>query len=883
MKKLFYLLTIVLILCSINVKVIGQTETDTLFYATTSCGIFEFDPSTNLYTSKIYLGANTYTSGSLTLYNGKFYGLTYTGGQYDKGTIFEFDPSTNSYTTKIDFVNGSSMGCAPYGSLTLYNDKFYGMTYSGGQYNKGTMFEWDPSKNVFTKQADFNGTNGANSQGTLVLVLQDGKFYGMTLQGGSSGQGVIFEWDLSNPNVINKKIDLNATTGWGPYGNLTYYNGKFYGLQMYGGSNSCGTIFEWNPSTNVYAVKFNFNSTSGKWPLGTLVLKNDIFYGMTWQGGNHDLGTIFQWIPSTNIFMKRIDFNGIDGAKYTGSYSLVYNYGKFYAMTTYGGIDSVGVIYKWDPITNDYNKLYDFTPSNGLGKPYSEFSFYPITTPTIQASDVSVQSTTTSSINIKWTNGNGQNRVVFIKQDSVGSAYPINHETYVPDTIFGSGSQIDGWYCVFDGVSDSVTVTNLLQNTNYRVMVCEYNGFLNHKLYNTNTANGNPVNIRLNTTINVYTVTTISNPINGGILFGGGQYNQGDTVTITATANSSFEFVNWTENNIVESDTNFYVFIIDTNRYFVANFVPLYTDTIYTVTTVANPTNGGVVSGGGQYTQGDRVSVTAVADSSFMFVNWTENDVVVSDSSVYTFVINSNRNFVANFDTVVQVTLHSSPPDGGSTTGGGSYTYGSDITLNAIPNDDWEFFGWTQDCKLVSKDKNYSFKVTYNVNLVAHFYEIGKSFVVLSEAYPIDGGYTTGGCETYPNGTEDTVEAFPNNGWKFVYWKNDNGDTLSKSSQIIIKDENVHLIAVFEKITGIEKNKIQQVKIFPNPTAGQFRIQSDKAIRNIVIYNFMGQQVGSLQGENTELTFDISNFGKGIYYLRIIIGDRPEIHKVVVL
>ena len=83
-------------------------------------------------------------------------------------------------------------------------------------------------------------------------------------------------------------------------------------------------------------------------------------------------------------------------------------------------------------------------------------------------------------------------------------------------------------------------------------------------------------------------------------------------------------------------------------------------------------------------------------------------------------------------------------------------------------------------------------------------------------------------------------------------------------------------------VTGIEEQK-EQVKTFPNPTTGQLKIQSDKIIRNIVIYNSMGQQVGSLKEENSELTIDMSNLGKGIYYIRMLIGDKPEIQKIVVL
>ena len=81
---------------------------------------------------------------------------------------------------------------------------------------------------------------------------------------------------------------------------------------------------------------------------------------------------------------------------------------------------------------------------------------------------------------------------------------------------------------------------------------------------------------------------------------------------------------------------------------------------------------------------------------------------------------------------------------------------------------------------------------------------------------------------------------------------------------------------------GIEEHRAE-VKIFPNPTTGQIRILSDKIIQNICIYNSMGIQVHSLICENYEVTFDLSKFGKGIYYIRMNKGEMTEIHKVVVL
>src|SRR5690606_26627236 len=91
------------------------------------------------------IGANP--SGSLTLKDGKFYGMTPTGGADGKGVIFEWDPVSNVYTKKIELSDATGSG--PYGSLTLKDGKFYGKTNSGGTNGGGTLFEWNPQTNVY--------------------------------------------------------------------------------------------------------------------------------------------------------------------------------------------------------------------------------------------------------------------------------------------------------------------------------------------------------------------------------------------------------------------------------------------------------------------------------------------------------------------------------------------------------------------------------------------------------------------------------------------------------------------------------------------------------------------------------------------------------------
>ena len=69
----------------------------------------------------------------------------------------------------------------------------------------------------------------------------------------------------------------------------------------------------------------------------------------------------------------------------------------------------------------------------------------------------------------------------------------------------------------------------------------------------------------------------------------------------------------------------------------------------YTINTTCSPSNGGTVIGAGTYQQGQTCTLTATANSSYTFTNWTENGNIVSTNANYTFTVTANRNLVANF------------------------------------------------------------------------------------------------------------------------------------------------------------------------------------------------------------------------------------------
>jgi hypothetical protein len=99
-------------------------------------------------------------------------------------------------------------------------------------------------------------------------------------------------------------------------------------------------------------------------------------------------------------------------------------------------------------------------------------------TTVVQADSILLNDIRNDRATISWKNGFDSLRAVFIKYQGIDIPQPPDGNTYLADTVFGSGSQIGatGWYCVYNDTGSTVTVTGLTAESDYRVMVCEYYG-----------------------------------------------------------------------------------------------------------------------------------------------------------------------------------------------------------------------------------------------------------------------------------------------------------------------------------------------------------------------------------------------------------------------
>ena len=136
------------------------------------------------------------------------------------------------------------------------------------------------------------------------------------------------------------------------------------------------------------------------------------------------------------------------------------------------------------PLTNYYVSVFEYNGSAGPAylRPGDSYSFTTAdvpgaTTPTINASAPRFESVDGNKFTFKWTNGNGEKRLVIVRKDVPVTFVPSSTVSYAANAAFGLAADLgDGQYAVYNNTGSSVDITNLEPASTYYFAVFEYNG-----------------------------------------------------------------------------------------------------------------------------------------------------------------------------------------------------------------------------------------------------------------------------------------------------------------------------------------------------------------------------------------------------------------------
>ncbi len=302
--------------------------------------------------------------GDLFLHDTSLYGMTYEGGVNGDGTIFKIKPDGTGYQDLLDF--NQTNGSGPCGAFISDGTFLYGTTGYGGVYDFGTVFKIMPDGTGYVKLWDFGNTaDGRLPHGSL---FYDGTFlYGTTFNGGVNYKGTLFKIKTDGTGYV-KLLDFAGTTnGSQPVGSLIYDGTFLYGTTEVGGANNMGVVFKIKTDGTSYSDLLDFaGTTNGISPHGSFFYDGTFLYGTTAGGGANNMGVIFKIMPDGTGFVKLLDFGGsISGIQ---PYGTLISEGSFlYGITSHGGVNDDGTIFKIKTDGTGYALLFDFSPIDGMG------------------------------------------------------------------------------------------------------------------------------------------------------------------------------------------------------------------------------------------------------------------------------------------------------------------------------------------------------------------------------------------------------------------------------------------------------------------------------------------------------------------------------------
>lgn len=365
-----------------------------------------------------------------------------------------------------------------------------------------------------------------------------------------------------------------------------------------------------------------------------------------------------------------------------------------------------------------------------------------------------------------------------------------------------------------------------------------------------------------------------------GTVLGDGTYRKYDKCSLEINSNSGYQFDALVENGDTLTTQPSYSFVVMSDRHFEAYFseIPIY----YQITAEADPATAGMVTGIGQYLEGDECSLHVAVNSGYDYLGLYEDDILVTTDTVYSFVADSDRHFVAKFSVQInyyQVSADILPDNAGEISGLGAYQEGEMCELQIVANEGYDFLALKEDDEIVSEEPSYSFVVDSDRHFVAEF--ALKEYMVFFSAEPEEGGNVTG-SGTYHYGETVYAIAVPNEGYIFDKWTKD-GMTVSSNPQYVFNvTETVELVAHFSYHEAISENIDNYFELYPNPVSDVLMIDNNTHAQcDMTIFNLMGEcviRVNLVAGVNM---IDVSNIINGIYIVTISDGENFSVSKLI--
>ncbi len=248
-----------------------------------------------------------------------------------------------------------------------------------------------------------------------------------------------------------------------------------------------------------------------------------------------------------------------------------------------------------------------------------------------------------------------------------------------------------------------------------------------------------------------------------------------------------------------------------------------------------------------------------------------------SDGVVFTTMQNAPATYT--------LTVVANNPEYGTVTGSGSYTEGSEATITATANDGYYFDRWNDGDTNATRTVTVTADITYTANFVPNGVE--PTYYTVTVRPNNEAWGTVAGGGSYIEGSEATITATANTGYRFVQWQD--------AAQSVVSTSATHTFTVIEPVTytavfeadgqGIDVVDGFTFGLYPNPasTTVTLKLNGFNGQVQVDVVDMNGRTVSSEPAvQSEEFVLDLNGLAKGAYFVHVTGASQTAVRKLIV-